>query len=63
MSTIVNSDISINASEINQHDLNNLSHPLIQIIADYFKQPGVQEKYEVWLKERESRKGGNPDDN
>lgn len=48
----------IKATEINKHDLNNLSHPLIQIIADYFKQPGVQEKYEVWLKEREAKKGG-----
>ena len=47
----------INASKINQHDLNNLSHPLIKIISDYFKQPGVQEKYEEWLKERELKKG------
>ena len=51
--------LNVDAKAINQHDLNNLSSPLLQIVADYFKLPGVQEKYAIWLENRRREEASN----
>lgn len=41
--------------EIPDHVLERLARPLLRIVPEYFKRPGVQEEYEKWLAEREAK--------
>lgn len=47
------------SENIPEYQLQRLAEPLIEIVSEYFKRPGVQEKYEKWLAEREAKQTNN----
>lgn len=45
----------INTSLIPEHVQYDVCKAVYEAVTNYFKQPGVQEKYEIWLKERRAK--------
>lgn len=42
---------------IPDYQLERLAQPLIDAVAEYFKDPKVKEKFEMWVLERAEKKG------
>jgi len=44
-------------AQIPEHQLERLALPLIEVVAEYFKDPEVKKQFEAWERERAKRKG------
>ena len=45
---------------IPDYQLERLAQPLIYVVAEYFKDPKVKERFEKWERERANKKGVKP---
>ena len=51
----ITGDIQINVDEIPECVRDSLVAPLIPAVKKFFEQPGIEEKYQEWLKEYKKR--------
>ena len=50
-----NNDVRVDVSLIPEHVRKGIAAAVLAGVQDYFRQPGVQEKFESWLRERNEK--------
>lgn len=55
---MIEGEVRIDTTLVPDHVRDDLAAVALNGVREYFRQPGVQEKYEQWLKQRREKKKG-----